>query len=440
MLACLAALLVAQAPTPLPAADATRLRTEMVEALAEPSEPAGKARGKLLAWARTLESKHTHASLMAALRQGPRLPAGDPQPRGRGKDKEVHTRVGPTTHGFRFESGGARISYLVDVPPDYDPARPAPLLVDPGHGSGAKLDAKGKIGFVPYFRSGADEGGLAAALVARTEILEQIGADGLRGASEEEIVAAAFDDFFRDLASRFAFDPDRVYVAGISQSGFWSWYLGRARPDRYAGLAPIAAVTWQVDAYLDCFARLPIVVVHGSEDKVCPVAQPRATTAKLGERGSPCTYIEVEGAGHDGGVFGRLGQALEQLSKHTRDPWPKHVQRSLLSTRNPWCAWVRVVRLEREGDGRAGSPPVARVEARVEGQLITLRTQGVRELELWPAGELLDLAQPVEVRWNDALVHSGPLQPRFSEALENALARADWKASGELRLALKAPR
>jgi dienelactone hydrolase len=422
---------------PVPQADADKLRTAFAEALAEPrGERRGKAAEKLLALARTLEKKHDHASLMDALRAGPKLAKGEPEPRGKGKDKESFQRLGTTIHGFTFTSQGASFRYLVDVPEGYDPSQPAPLVLDPGHGSGAKLDAEGKANFVPYFRNAAKQAGIPEALVARTEIIEQVGADGLFARWPEEQVAAVFDDFFRDLASRFAIDPDRVIAGGISQTGFWSWYLGRARPDRFAGIAPLASVTWHVDKYLECFANLPVYVVHGSEDTTCPVAQPRKTTKALAELGYPCTYVEIPGAGHEGRVFGRLGEALTALSAKPRAPWPESVRRALLTTQNPWCSWVRVTKLEKEGDGKAGSPPVARLEAKVEGQRIEILSHGVKALELWLARELCDLAQPIVVVWNTRTVHSGPVPPRFEHAVENALERADWKSAGETRLEL----
>lgn len=424
------------APKPaLPAAEANRLRASFAEALVD-----GAKAKKLVAEAERLEGRYSGESLLEALRAGPRLPAGEPKPRGTGRRKEKLEHIGDVIVGFTFESGGETYGYLVSLPKGYDAQSPAPLVLDPGHGSGAGKSLREKADFVPYFRGAADRSGLESALVVRSEIIEEIGADGRRGAKPEETVAAVFDDLFVDLASRFAIDPDRVYAAGISQTGFWSWYLGRARADRFAGIAPIAAVTWHVDPYLDCYANLPVYVVHGEKDPICKVEMPRRTSELLRQAGFPVTYVELPGAEHGGPVFGRLGEALGFLAQTARDPWPKRVRRALLTTQNPHAYWLRVTKLEREGDGRAQTPPVANLDARVEGQTITIESRGIAELELSLAAELLDLDAPIEVVWNERSVHSGPVESSFARALEQALAKADWRGTGPARLALRKPK
>lgn len=432
------ALFVAQgAPKPpVPAADAAKFRTAFAEALADPETKSAK----LVAQAKSLEGKYALDSLTTALRAGPKLASGDPKPRSVGKQKEKFERFGDVTAGFLFESGGDAYGYLVAVPKSYDASKPAPVVLDPGHGSGSGKSLEEKAGFTPYFRDAADAAGLADALVVRTEIVEQIGADGLRGARPEDEVAAVFDDLFRDLASRYAIDPDRVYVGGISQTGFWSWYLARARPDRFAGIAPIAAVTWQVDAYLDCYSNVPAYVVHGEKDPICKVAMPRKTTKLLADLGFPVTYVEIPGGEHGGPVFGRLSEALTSLAKTPRNPWPKRVRRALLTTKDPHAYWIEVTKLEREGDGKAGSPPVATIDAVVEGSKITITSKGVDAIELSLGPELIDVDRPIEVVWNGEKKHAGMIGSSFANAVERALAKGDWRGVGVARLASKAPR
>jgi poly(3-hydroxybutyrate) depolymerase len=41
------------------------------------------------------------------------------------------------------------------------------------------------------------------------------------------------------VLTRFAVDPDHVYVTGLSQTGYWAWFLGAFRADRFAGIAPM---------------------------------------------------------------------------------------------------------------------------------------------------------------------------------------------------------
>jgi len=435
--ALLAASAAAQETRPaLPASEAKKLRALFSDALAE---PAGRAGAKLVAQAKTLEEKYELASLVAALREGPEYDKGSAKPRKvKGKEEKL-SRFGSTTVGFTFESDGELYRYAVDVPPGYDEDRTSPLLVDPGHGSGANENDEGKAGFLGYFRNQVEEARLAGWLIARTEIVEQIGAGDVRGAKSEDQVARVFGDFFRDVASRFHVDLDRVYVSGLSQTGFWSWYLGRARADRLAGIAPMSAVTWQVDQYLENFSNLPAYVLHGAADLTCKVEQPRKTCAELEKLGSPVNYQELAGAAHDFAVWGHLDEGLAWLAERPRDPYPKKVAKSLQTELDPWCYWLRVDALEREGDGRAGTRPSASVEAAIEGQTVTIESEGVKRITLCLAPELLDLGSPVEVLWNGESVFTGAPERSFVRAVELALEKADWRGTFVAAIELKAP-
>jgi predicted esterase len=405
--------------------DALALRGLLTEALAFPG---GKSAGRLAKQAKKLDEGYSLDALIAVLREGPALPKGEPEARKVGKKKERLARFGTAVVGYSFEHAGDVYRYAVDIPQGYDPGRPVPLLVDPGHGTGAQKDDAGKADFLPFFRGQASGAGGEGWLVARTEIVEQIGAGGVRGERPEDEVAAVFDAFFRDIATRFALDLDRTFVAGLSQTGYWAWYLGRARADRWAGLAPMSAVTWQVNGYLENFARLPVYVLHGDADAVCPVAQPRALCAELERLGYPVEYEEVAGAGHEVAVWGRLHKALTWLAERPRDPYPKSVSKSLQTLASPWCHWIRVDELERPGDGVARTPPTAQVSATIEGQTIRIDSEGIERLTVCLASELVDLAQPVRVVWNEQPAFEGELEPCFATALELACEKVDWRA------------
>ncbi len=430
----LAACAVAQTPLPkLPKTDASKLRELFADALAGDD----KAAKQLRASAKSLSAKYEHDSLIAALRAGPLLPKGDPKPRGKGKSAESFEQFDTVTTGFTFNVDKDSYRYAVDVPAGYDPSKPAPVLLDPGHGTGAKQDQRGKAGFLGFYRHRAEAGGLADALVVRSEIIEQIGADGLKGARPEDEVSAVFDALFKDLASRFAIDLDRVWVSGISQTGFWSWQLGLTRPDRFAGIAPMSAVTWSTGAYLPNFSNLSVWIAHGDQDDVCPVAQPRATSKLLADRGVRVQYKEIAGGKHDYSTWQHLGEGLAWLAEKPRDPYPKSVARHLQTLRQPWCYWVRVDALEKEGSGKANAKPTATLEAVIEGQRVRLTSEGVSKLTLCLSRELLDLSQPVEVVWNGATKHDAVLERDFAQSVEFALDKCDWRGTFDASVTLR---
>lgn len=426
-------LLLSQSGAPLPAlpkADAVKFRELLAEALVE-----DKAATKLLASAKALQAKYELDSLLAALREGPLLRDAQPKPRGKGKSAEKLEEFGSVLYGFSFEHDGLTLRYGVDVPKDYDPRKPAALLLDPGHGTGAKLDLKGKADFLPFYRGQVERAGLENVLIARTEIVEQLGADGLAGSRPEDEVAQVFDAFFRDLCSRFAVDLDRVWASGLSQTGFWAWELAHQRSDRFAGIAPMSAVSAQQTHYLANFLHTSVFVLHGDQDKTCPVAQPRATLPKLVELGVRAKLVEVPGAGHDVAVWARLNEGLVWLAERPRERYPRRLAKALQTTRQPWCYWLRVDELEREGPGEAGAAPTATLTAEIVGQKVTITSKGVKKLSLALSGELLDLAQPVTVEWNGRRVDERRHEPSFARAVELALEKVDWSALYTVRFA-----
>ena len=435
LLTCLlsAAALAPPPPDGLDAKARAELRALLAEALAAPD---AKARARAVAGARRF-AEADFVELVEALRAGPALPDDALGSR----PGEAHSEHGSTTVGFELEHDGARYRYALDLPRKYDPARPAPLLLDPGHGSAQGGDDATRAEMLSMYRRHADAAGLSGWILARTEIVEQIGAGGARGALPEDEVAEVFGAFFRDLATRVAFDPDRVYCTGLSQTGYWTWYLARSRADRFAGIAPMSAITrLEADAYLANLVNLPVYVLHGSDDGTTGVAEVRATCARLAALGFEHVYREVPDAGHDYATWGQQPEALEWLAARPRARYPRVVSKSLQTLRDPWCHWLRVEAIAREGDGRAATAPTAGVDAELDGQTVRIRSDGVERLSLFLASEMLDLERPVEVLWNGESVHSGPVARDVEVLVGAAAEKVDWSATFEARLELRAPR
>lgn len=83
---------------------------------------------------------------------------------------------------------------------------------------------------------------------------------------------AYFEDVLADASARFALDRDRVMMTGFSAGGMMVWNLACARPDLFAGFAPIAGTYWK-EPPAEC--ELPvasIVHIHGTEDRMVPLA------------------------------------------------------------------------------------------------------------------------------------------------------------------------
>jgi polyhydroxybutyrate depolymerase len=83
---------------------------------------------------------------------------------------------------------------------------------------------------------------------------------------------AYFEDVMSDAAARFALDTDRVMMTGFSAGGMMVWNLACARPDLFAGFAPIAGTFWLRAPARCADPVVSIVHIHGTEDRTVPLA------------------------------------------------------------------------------------------------------------------------------------------------------------------------
>lgn len=101
-----------------------------------------------------------------------------------------------------------------------------------------------------------------------------------------------------EVRERYAIDPDRIFVTGLSDGGTFTYALGVHRAQTFAALAPVAAV---LPPWLDVqqARQLPVLIVHGGRDFIFPVAAARQAGAALREAGFVgVTYRELPDWGH----------------------------------------------------------------------------------------------------------------------------------------------
>jgi predicted peptidase len=100
------------------------------------------------------------------------------------------------------------------------------------------------------------------------------------------------------LLAKYAIDPDRIYLTGVSAGGAGTWDLiTRNGIGRFAAAVPITGANDPSRAAV--IARLPIWAFHGAQDGISPVENTRAMVANLRALGSPVKYSEYPGVGHD---------------------------------------------------------------------------------------------------------------------------------------------
>lgn len=105
-----------------------------------------------------------------------------------------------------------------------------------------------------------------------------------------------------DTMKRYAVDPSRVYLTGLSMGGYGTWYLGSEHPERFAAIAPVCGGFNGLLGYPDRVCQLrytPVWAFHGAKDKIVPPSESRILVRHLRRCGGNVRLTIYPDAGHD---------------------------------------------------------------------------------------------------------------------------------------------
>jgi polyhydroxybutyrate depolymerase len=171
-------------------------------------------------------------------------------------------------------------SYIVHVPPNYDRAKPTPIVLafhgawmnGPLMASFSGLNAKADAaGFVVAYPNGLGFGEAMGFFNA----FYKPAPPGEEGAADDVAFTAHLLD---DLATVLTMDPKRVFATGMSNGGMMCHRLAAELPDRIAAIAPVAGTV----ATVGFKPKKPVSVlhIHGTADTLVPFDGPERS--KLG--------------------------------------------------------------------------------------------------------------------------------------------------------------
>lgn len=208
------------------------------------------------------------ALLLAALACGKTaVTPPSPSPETTTKTTAASPPVGDSEHTLTV--GGLERSYVLHLPPGYDPSRPAPLVLA-FHGitldayemmriSGlnAQSNAAGFIVVYPnaYGEQRSWNGGHCCGEAARDNV-DDVG-----------FVRALIEE----LDTYLNLDRARIYAAGFSNGAILTYRLGCEMAGQFAAIAPVSATQAREDMQACQPSRpLPVIHFHGTDDEPNP--------------------------------------------------------------------------------------------------------------------------------------------------------------------------
>jgi hypothetical protein len=197
--------------------------------------------------------------------------------------KLVSELRGVTEWAYLSPVDGSGQPFKLNIPTDYDPSKPAPLVLYMHGYSGNHLEHS--VGMVDH------PGFFEVSVLGRSR------GGRYRALSEADVLAV-----LAYVAEHWAVDPDRVHLTGGSMGGAGTFWLGSRYPDRFASGRPVCGAA--TDKPLGNLLTLPLYATHSDDDWRVPILHSRGPIAKLRALGANATLDETTGLGHAAWDYG----------------------------------------------------------------------------------------------------------------------------------------
>lgn len=114
---------------------------------------------------------------------------------------------------------------------------------------------------------------------------------------------AFFDALIKKLSTDYKIDPDRVYVLGMSNGGYFAHLVAKERSKVVAAVASHSGpLGLQTLLGVHAERKFPVLIIHGDKDRIFPVAFARENRDKYQHEGHEVKYVEITGLDHEWGV------------------------------------------------------------------------------------------------------------------------------------------
>jgi polyhydroxybutyrate depolymerase len=199
--------------------------------------------------------------------------------------------LGPGDHTRKLQVGESTRSYLMHIPPSYDPKKKTPVVLA-FHGavmtaemmtlfSGLNKKAD-EAGFIVVYPSGSGSG-----------LFLTWNAGGFWKIANQADDIGFVNKLLDDLPKVANIDPKRIFATGMSNGAMMCYRVAAELSERIAAIAPVAG-TLVID---ECKPSRPVPVMHfhGRADKLVPFGEPGKKSFIRGVE--DCLQLWVKAAG-----------------------------------------------------------------------------------------------------------------------------------------------
>jgi predicted esterase len=306
---------------------------------------------------------------------------------------------------YKHPRSGKDFHYYIQVPRDYDPSRPWPVVLML-HGMHAKAEK-----MAGFWAAQAQQFGLV--LIAPEYIYDR--PHGYRYSVEEhEAVFGAL----RDATRSVNLDRNRVYLVGHSQGGHATWDMGAAHAGQLAGAAPLIGACFSHD-YLPNYRNTGLYAIDGDQDGRAPQFN-RSALGKLGHLGYQAVYVEYRDRGHEA-FFEEYDDLCRFLLSLRRDPGPERIDLVALRPCDVNYRWLRLVSARHSlphASPRGGKS--IKALAQLGDNTILIRAPQVTGVEIYLSDEMVDWNRDLRASLNGRIFHAARPEIDWVWALQHA--------------------
>jgi len=209
--------------------------------------------------------------------------------------KPADPRRADVPHTLEF--AGRKRFYIVHVPKNYNPAKPAPVVLAL---HGAAMNGTMMVGFTGLNET-SERNGFLAVYPSGTGTASFLtwNAGGFSGqfANNRPDDVGFINNLLDDLAKKYNIDQKRIFACGMSNGGMMCYRLAAELSNRIAAVAPVAG-TIAIDESKPT-RPVPVMHFHGLKDRIVPYAFDKDKTPSFmrfkGVEDSVMTWVRING-------------------------------------------------------------------------------------------------------------------------------------------------